>query len=246
MKACAEELGYRLEEHAVDNPDLRTERLRKILLARGVRGLIISPMLPVPEIMELDFSDFAVIALRLGAVEPSVNRVAPDYFSIASNALDKLWDSGHRKIAFFSQAKVDEMVRHRSLAAYLAKRYVSKKHFLEPKLMEDWSFEDFKAWFVKHKPDAIIASVHLDYMIIRDWLRSLNVPIPESLSVINLDCHADTSEAGFIHDHELEARYAIKLLVSKVESADFGIPRAPIRLSVPGIWRNGDMFAPRS
>ncbi len=245
MQAHAHQLGYRLEEFALGDPGIGPARLQQILLSRGIRGIILAPMpLEVKE-MDFDLRDFAAVALRLYLQRPLLDRVSPDYFSVMMSALQKLEESGHRRIGFLSSTGVDERVRHRSLGAYLVNRQQASRRYLKPLVLENWSEHAFLDWVRKGNPDALITSIYPQYVKARQSLQGNGWSLPRDMSVINLDCHRDTNEAGMVHHLKLEAVSAINFLTKKVESADFGVPAQSCRLSIPGCWRDGETFALR-
>ncbi|MDA3875052.1 MAG: LacI family DNA-binding transcriptional regulator [Kiritimatiellae bacterium] len=246
MREQAEALGYHLEEFALETPDLTPERLRQILLSRGIRGIVVPPMPIEVKAVEFDFSDFAAVALRLHLPRPAIDRVVPDYFFAMVTALDKLVETGHRRIGFITDMRIDERVRHRSLGAYLAARQFKPKQYLAPKIVDRWEPEAFHAWLRRVKPDAILTPIHSDWLWVGQTLAEGGWEVPRQLSLASLDCHTDTPEAGIAYNLELEASSAIKLLARKVECAEFGIPKESSRLTISGKWRDGELFAPRT
>lgn len=246
MEEHAGRLGYGLAEFALEEPSLGPGQLRRILLARGVRGIVLAPLPLELEVLDFDFSDFGVIALRLALRSPALDRVAPDYYSAMADAVEKLRQTGHKKLAFLSDRLVDEKVRHRSLGAWLSARQFAPAEILPPLLLERWTQKDFAAWLRRFRPDAIVTPVYSDYVRVKSWLEKARWKVPDRLSLVSLDCHVESGEAGIVHNLELEAVSAINFLTRKVESADFGVPESACRLTIPGRWRDGELFAVRT
>ncbi|WFB34973.1 LacI family DNA-binding transcriptional regulator [Kiritimatiellota bacterium B12222] len=245
METHAHRLGYRLEEFTLADAKVGPERLKQILLSRGIRGILLAPMPFETQEIDFDFREFAAVALRLYLQRPLLDRVTPDYFSVMNTALEKLKSTGHGRIGFLCNTEVDERVRHRSLGAYLVNRQSAPTHFRKPLMYEEWSDGDFIAWVRKGKLDAIVTSIYPQYLRAQQCLEKNGWTLPRDLSLISLDCHAQTHEAGMVHNLEQEAISAINFLARKVESADFGVPEQSCRLSIPGQWREGELFAPR-
>lgn len=242
----AHRLGYGLQEFALHEAGRGPGRLKRMLHARGIRGLLLAPMPVSTETVDFDFTGFAAVALRLQLRDPALGRVAPDYFLAMSAALEKLWSTGHRRAAFLSLAEVDERVRHRSLGAYLAVRQSHPRRCLSPVTVDEWSSGDFAEWMHRHRPDAIVTPTHSVYRQVEGWLETGGWSAPHDLSLISLDCHAHTDEAGMVHNLELEAFRAVNMLARKVESAEFGVLPDPCQLAIPARWRDGSGFANRS
>lgn len=245
MREQANNLGYRLEEFPLEDPALSPDRLRRILINRGIRGVIVPPMPIEATSIRFDFDDFASVALRYGLAHPAFDRVMPDYFSAMGAALEKFLATGHRRIAFVTDTIVDERVYHRSLGAFLMARQSHPKCCLPPKIVEKWHGPDFSAWVATSHPDAIIAPTYKDWKWIKQQLEADGWKMPRDLSLANLGCLTDSKEAGIAHNVELEASTVIKLLARKVECAELGVPPQALRISVPGYWKDGALFAPR-
>jgi LacI family transcriptional regulator len=246
LVARANRLGYGLQEFALDEPGVRPERLRRILRARGIHGLLLAPMPLERETVEFDFTDFAAVALRLRLRTPALDRVSPDYFLAMFEALERLRAAGHCRVAFLSDLRVDERVRHRSLAAYLAARHADPARLLPPWIVERWEKRAFGKWVRHSRPDAIITPVESDYSRVAAWLQEAGWSLPQHVSLLTLDAHRETRSAGIVHNLDLEAASALNLLARKVEGAEFGIPEFPCRTAIPGLWRRGEFFAPRN
>lgn len=246
MQDQATDLGYRLEEFPLEDPDLSPDRLRRILINRGIRGVIVPPMPIEAKSIQFDFDDFASVALRYGLSHPAFDRVMPDYFSAMATAVDKLLATGHRRIAFITDTIVDERVYHRSLGAFFMARQSKSRWCLPPKIVETWNASDFLAWVKNSRPDAILAPTYKDWRWIKQQLEVDGWKIPRDLSLASLGCLTDSKEAGIAHNLELEASTVIKLLARKVECAEFGVPTEALRISVPGYWKDGELFAPRT
>ncbi|MEX2606108.1 MAG: LacI family DNA-binding transcriptional regulator [Kiritimatiellia bacterium] len=241
----ANRMGYRLEEFSLEGQGGRPGRLEEILVARGVRGVMLAPMPMETDRIAFEFRSFAAVAMRIRLHSPELDRVVPNYFSAMETALEKLEATGHTRIGFLSDLDVDERVRHRSLGAYEANHFQHPDLLAPPLIVPRWRKTVFLRWVRTHRPDAIVTSVYDHHALTTCWLREAGRKIPEDLSVISLDCHADTAEAGIQHNLDLEAEHLIKLLSRKVEIAEFGVPAYACQVDIPGVWRDGPDFAPR-
>ncbi len=238
-------MGYHLEEFALESAGRRPGRLEQILLARGIRGVLLAPMPLETDRIAFEFRSFAAVAMRIRLHSPKLDRVVPHYFSAMETTLLKLRETGHSRIAFLSDLNVDERVRHRALGAYEADRFQHPDQLLPPLIFTRWSKADFIRWLRNTQPDAIVVSVYDHHSYVTKWLKGEGWNIPGDVSVISLDCHSDTTEAGIQHNLDLEAEHLIKLLSRKVEIAEFGAPAYACQVDIPGEWRDGPDFASR-
>lgn len=245
MNTHAESLGYGLEEFWLNDPNLPPSRLRQILLNRGIRGILLCPLPGKMHEIAFDFSDFAVVALRYTLRKPALDHVSIDYCSAMNLAIDRLWETGHRRIAFATVDETDERVNHLSLGAFLAQRHFHPTRFLTP-VVGQWTGESFLPLINEKKLDAIITSGHLLHRKLEHLLKNTKKELPRDLSMVCLDCHLNEDTAGIFQNLEGEAHAAIDLLTHRIERAQFGLPNRPRAILVEGTWRDGPCFAPRA
>lgn len=245
IAARAEGLGYGLEEFWINEPGISSERLRQILLHRGIRGLILCPLPGKRHELTFDFADFAVVALRYTLRTPALDHVSIDYCAAMNLALERLWHSGHRRIAFATTEEIDERVNHLSLGAYLARRHLSPRYFLSPPVVPQWDKATFFRRVMARNPDAVLAPGHRLYCLFEKWLGEEGWKLPEDLSLATLDSRLYEEESGVFQNLEGEARAAVDLVTSRVERAQFGLPLEPQAILVEGFWRDGPLFRSR-
>jgi len=245
MERSAEGLGYRLEEFWLREPGMTASRLKKILLARGIRGIIVCPLPGDAQEIDFDFSDFSAVALGFTLKRPQLDHVAIDYSSIMGMAIQRLAKSGHRRIGFATTDNIDERVDHLSLGRFLAEKHRIPRYFRSPLLSEQWDKKSLLRWMEKEKADAIITAISSDYLLFRKWLEEAGYRIPRDLSLVNVDCRVDSQEAGVVQNLEEEARAAVELVTGRVERARFGLPEEPQTILIKGRWREGDSLQDR-
>lgn len=243
MVAHARAMGYELEEFWLNEPGISRERLARILLNRGIRGLILSPLPEGTHNLDFDFSQFAAVALRYTLKTPTLDHVSTDYCSSMNLAIDRLLESGHRRIAFATTAEIDERVSHLSLGAWLSRRHFQPRSFLVPHVAVRWEKLSLLRWLHSRRPpDALIVPIHSLHEKSAVWLAEEGWNLPVDLSLVALDCHLDSLEPGIQQNLEGEARAAIDLVTSRVERAQFGLPPQPQTILLEGRWRNGPSF----
>ncbi len=117
-KARAAELGCGLEEFSLSNKGMTPARLRDILCARGIRGVLAAPLPGNRTVLTLKIEDFAVVGLGMSIVEPAVMRVACDLYQLARTAVHRCADIGYRRIGFAVSMEMSVRLEHRLLAGY--------------------------------------------------------------------------------------------------------------------------------
>lgn len=237
--------GYQVEDFWLNEPGMSPERLREILLYRGIRGIVVAPLPTRQQHVEFDFSEFATVALGLTLHSPLLDRVAVDYFSMMHLATQRLLDLGHRRIGFVTSSLIDSRVNHQSLGAFLAERHVNPRALVAPIAVDGWKADPVKKWVRERKPDAVITSIRSEYTDTQQWLLEDGHRVPGDMSLICLDCLFNSSQSGMVQNLDLEAGSAVDWVTSRVERAQFGVPAKPQTLLVDGFWRDGNTVAVR-
>jgi DNA-binding LacI/PurR family transcriptional regulator len=235
----ADERGYRLENFWLREPKMTSTRLKDIMLNRGIRGILVCPLPGKEDTLDFDFTEFVPVALGNTLLQPVIDHVAVDYFSLVSIATAQLRATGHRRIGFVSSRHIDLRVKHRSKAAYLALRYEVPRMFMKPLIQNEITESSFREWFRMHSPDAIMAASQSEFHIIEGIARRAHLKIPTDFSLVNLDKLVDSSESGVVQNLDEESRAAIELLTTRVERAHFGLPASPQTVLVAGLWEDG-------
>jgi len=100
-KAAAARLGYRVETFRLFEPGRSAKRLRQILLARGIRGMLIDA--PRYTLLDsgMDLSGFQCVSF-MEADPLHVDVVGPDFFRDVMHIYLELWGKGYRRIGFLT------------------------------------------------------------------------------------------------------------------------------------------------
>ncbi len=86
-RARAEHLGYQLDEFFLRAPGMTSSRLRSILRARGIRGVLFAPDTapPLPRV-SFNVAGFAAVLLGSSLLNRGLARVQFDHFESSSNS----------------------------------------------------------------------------------------------------------------------------------------------------------------
>lgn len=242
MKNCAWKRGYIFEEFWLGEPGMTPDRLRQILLTRGIRGIVVCPLPGGKQELAFDFSSFASVALGYTLRSPALDHVAYDYCSVLKEAARRLVESGFSRIGFLTTNHTSNRVAHLSLGAFWAERHLVPRRFLPP-LVTPGTPETTRAevleWVRLKRPDVIITPTQTECASLRLALEKTSIPVPGCVSVVCLDCHSNTQDSGMVRDTDAEARAVIDLLTSRVERGQEGIPVSPQTILIGGHWRDG-------
>jgi DNA-binding LacI/PurR family transcriptional regulator len=114
----AAELGYRVEEIAFARLPSHPARLREILRARGINGILIAPLPGSLRTLDLDITDLVAVGLGMSVSEPVIRRVTADLFQVGRLAAQRCADLGYRRIGFAASAAMSSRLDDRMFAGY--------------------------------------------------------------------------------------------------------------------------------
>jgi LacI family transcriptional regulator len=241
--SSAEHHGYRLEEF-VCNESMQPSRVEKILLARGINGILLPPL----GRLSFDWGNFnwpSFSTVMLSKIEsPPCHLVSPDQMWNTMLAYDKIREKGYKRVGF-----VGAPWRPMSFAPgflWAQQLDVPEATRIPPLFLpteEPRSHQKlFADWMKKHKPDAILTErSHLPEILTKAGYR---VPDDVGLATLTvLDCPID---AGIYQNPEEVGRVAVLVLISLISDHDLGIPRIPRQILVKGKWVDGASLPPKN
>ena len=244
-KRRAEELGFKVDTVGAKAAGLPRARLRKVLDARGVRGVMFLPMAK-PDLADVDLGGLAGLYADYMTEEPALHAICPDHYRAIFLTLKQLSNLGYRRAAFVLQDMHDVRLLYRWEAGYDAFR----KHatggasamrclpayivpYVSSKVMDE---ARFVAWFKKTDCDVVIT--HMPQ--IKALMEKAGARVPEThgfccLNVIN----CDFASAGLDLRPELLGERGAELLIAQVLRNEGGVPSRPLTTTMPVDWVDG-------
>jgi LacI family transcriptional regulator len=236
--ARAAELGYALEVMNLDEPHLSPRRLEKILLSRGVEGVILLPIIPIDLSERLNWSKFSVVATSHSILKPQFNTVIPNQLSNMIRMCEALAAAGRERIGLITELVHDLRVNHRFTLGYLAHTMFGSAPLIPPLLVEELPVpeEIVLKWINENKPQVIVTDSILA-------MNALKLSLPQHIQQpIEWVCTALGSESGAGQDDRWGisenppeiGRAAIDFLAHEIQSGERGIPKSPRCLEIEG------------
>ena len=102
----------------------------------------------------------------------------------------------------------------------------------------------FAAWLNRERPDAVIGlSSHLV-----NWVKAAGYRVPEDVGIVHLAVEDDVRDwAGIYANKRDVGRLAADMLISLIQSREFGIPKITSTRFVRGFWQHGcTLIVPKS
>lgn len=233
--------GYEVEEFWLGKDGLTPKKLGKILHARGIEAVIVSPQSTRLLCAELDYSPFASVAFGYAMREPALHMCAGNMTLGIQTAAEQLTARGYRRIG----VAVTSWIVNRSQFGYSGGLF----HFQQslsaqarvPLLLlphNDLSrgFAPFSAWMEEHQPDALISfDTHVP-----GWLEKMGIRFPDQIGFVVHDWTPQMKDyAGIYQRRDHLAASAVDLIVTQLSQHEYGVPAVPRQIMIPPQWIDG-------
>lgn len=243
--ACrrAESLGYGFTlMHVAPGPNLR-RNLQRILLSRGVEGVLVLPLQEATDLRALfNWNDFSVIAATSSVTAPPIHRVMPNHYANTLTLFRQLAGFGYRRIGLTMSAVQDNRVNHVFTAAATWHNLHESHVQIPPLIFESANARDLRTWFNRYKLDAIVTN---EASAVTGFARTLGLPIPGPIGFASTSIEPSSDLTGIDELPQEIGATAIDLLASKLQRRERGLPATPTATLVDGRWHNGKSCSAR-
>ncbi|MDP0500105.1 MAG: LacI family DNA-binding transcriptional regulator [Verrucomicrobiota bacterium JB022] len=250
--ACkrAKTYGYYVEEYWLEQPRMKPQRLSDILWNRGIKGVIIPPVLRVltgtnrDVRMELDWARFCAVTIGDPLTSPELNRVVHDHYASMLTAMNRLMELGYRRIGLCLHEHMDLTVNQRWQAGYRVFRTNHPIERFEPLIRSKLSAEAVRDWIAHNRIDAILSAGHN----MPEFFRQTGIEIGRDVAYADLDLYPDAPQhrnvSGIVQNSEMLGMAAVDMTVSALQRNQTGVPKVPFVTQVRGTWIDGKTTPP--
>jgi DNA-binding LacI/PurR family transcriptional regulator len=235
----AAKYGYHLERFWLNEPGMSQEKASKVLVSRGVRGLLLSPSENTHARFNMDWDSFSVVKFGYSIIEPQAHLVTSAHYSAVATIIKKFAAKGFNRIGYVSAPIFEERVDNNFMAAFLTARYHLPESQAIPILFhENLSKPVFMDWFKKYRPQAIVTWNDG----VPGWLREAGCRLPDDVSVAipNLPATATSEDnrglCGVVDASLAIGSTAVDLLSTMLLHGERGIPANPLKMLIEGTW----------
>ncbi len=236
-------LGYAVDVFNVRPRALSTRRLTTMLKSRGIRGILIPPLVTVEDCAALlDWSQFAIVAATYSAQNLIVNRVVPHHQANILAALAHLKQLRFRRVGLVLTS--DLLLRANSAyQAVLALNQQLGEFAPIPALGVDAAEPERSAglihpWLESHRPD-ILVTVENAIPLLK---KLLGARFASKTQVCLLD-HSGVGPFAGIHQEPLiVGETAIDVLAGMLQRGEFGPQPHPRITMIEGTWVAGEVL----
>lgn len=233
--------GYEVEEFWLGRDGLTPKKLGKVLHARGIEAVIVSPQSNRLLCAEVDYTPFAAVTFGYAMREPALHMCAGNMTLGIQTAAEELSALGYRRIG----VAVTQWIVNRSQFGYSGGFFHFQQSLpdadripmlLLPHNHIERGFAAFAKWMKENEPDVLISfDTHVP-----DWLQKLGLRIPEDIGFVVHDwTPAMTGWAGIYQRRDHLAASAVDLIVTQLSQHERGVPTVPRQIMIPPLWVPG-------
>ncbi|AHF94645.1 hypothetical protein OPIT5_22630 [Opitutaceae bacterium TAV5] len=238
-------LGFGLESFYPAEDGIGMARLSGILAARGIHGVIISPLLHHTEFgMTLRWEHFSTVIIGRGQIGPALHRVAPDHWQGMTCAMRELRRSGYSRIGLCVGGGSFRRQDHLWEGSFLIHHPLGIREAAPLILAEpDITVERFAAWARERHPEVVLfQGVEPERL-----LAALPLRVSSRPAWASLDTPPDAAArgiAGIDQHYEVTGTNAVDLVAAHILHNERGLPGSPKLVLCEGTWLPGKS-APR-
>lgn len=241
----AEQLGYRTEEFWLGEAGMTAAKLSRILVHRGIAGIVIAPMPGGAKPPRLKWEDFAGVALGYSMRVPAVHRVVNHQLHTGLEAIRQLQSLGYQRIGLCVSRDQNDRVDNAWLhALFFHHSCVAGSRRVAPHVPAELTRDGILDWVEQERPDCLL--VH--DKSVRGYLEDAGYRVPGDLGVVMLDHNAanEPDFAGMNQRHGQIGAACADILVAQIHRNEKGLPAAPLTVMVDGVWVPGKTVRPKT
>lgn len=229
------DLGYRVDIFHLGERGMTPSRMSKLLVARGIRGLLLGGSSTPGATLDLDWEKFIAIAFDYSLTSPTVHRMTSNYYLEMASVLRRLEAEGCTRIGLNANSSDDAKVLGLWHAAYLLFQEQQPAARRIPINTSSDGRQGIAAWAKKHRPDAIISAGCCDFP--QDYRAATGKPAPEEIRYVNMNIsYADSQSRGIDKLTSLVGGLACEHLIARLQRNEIGLPLHPEISAVEGKW----------
>ncbi len=234
----ANELGYRLEEFWLGEPEMNDVRAAQILRARNIRGLLWCAQPSTGVRLDFNWSRFSSVTFGYSLVQPALHTVAGHTFHAMVTTIEQVRRLGYSRLGLAIALASDERIFNIWSGAFLTQQqYWPRNERISLYTPTQFNQERFLKWVRRYEPDVVIAQ---DEGLI-EVLEQAGIRVPKDIGFAtpSLISHP-RNPSGIDENPRLMGVAAVDMLSSMLQRNETGVPESPYYLLVKGRWCPGN------
>lgn len=230
--------GFQLHEFHVYREKTTPKALQRILVARGLKGLIVEAHHPDDAFArEFDFSSFSCACPSVDRASQALPSAGSNHYQSTLLALEQVWKRGYRKPGLMIYTNDYLQNWHWREGAYHFFRYQNQLDLLPPLILSEWSDKEVSQWLKKYRPDVLLAP----FSHTPDLLKRLGISVPDDLPFVALQLlnPERSAIAGIDERVDVQLGALVDLVIDQINRNVYGRQEDPTRIFISGKWVNG-------
>jgi DNA-binding LacI/PurR family transcriptional regulator len=231
--------GYRAQEYWLHRDQMSNERFSEMLHARGIQGMLISPLAEGDPPPVLKWEYFASVCLSVPLPSLAVTTVCNDHYFSSLQIVRECYRRGYRRPGLVLRHEHQLRFQGRWEAGFLVGgEMLPALERVNPLYVGDWQdVARIMAWLKREKPDVIITPSAAS---LSETLDRAGWKIPDDIGLAVLACaEIGDRHSGVYQNGNMIGALAVDTLISMVERNERGLPAQATTLMVEGQWNEG-------
>jgi LacI family transcriptional regulator len=231
----AEQMGFGLEEFWTADPGMTDRRLQEIIRARGIVGVVLSPVVNYETEIELgwDWAHFAAAVIGNATWKPELHHAGHHHYLGMRMALLELARLGCTRPAALIEAATHERSKHAYWAAFVGQYPEPTRALSLIRIVEPNEAKSYAPWLEATAADALIVTFpeQVQDLGLEGICRKRGIPV-----VTLLWDESQPNIGGIDQGFDYIAGYAVELVALQINNNEFGVPERPRMMLLPGRW----------
>lgn len=229
--------GYRLTSFPFANDKRRVSQLNRIFASRGIRGVIVSPLPPGLDSIDLKWENLAAVALGRQLRQPLIDRVDINYANHCRICYLELRNLGCRRIALSMPRVYDRILNYSVRSTYLGQASLDDPVSTIPILDANFpahreiDVDEAVSWIEKNRADGVIC-LDIETPVFRKAINSLK----RKVELANLRISNCKTEQGMLPSAKAVGETAAQQLFGDLTFGRYGPPKYPKLIQIAGRW----------
>ena len=236
--------GYRAQEFWLHRDGMSNARFSEMLYARGIQGLLMSPLAEGDPTPALRWEYFAAVCLSVPLPALTITTVCNDHYFSSLQIVRECHRRGYRRPGLVLRRAHQMRFQGRWEAGLAVGGEMLPDLNAAPTLyVDDWeNVELILGWLKRAKPDVIITPAA---DVLTGTLGAAGIRIPEDLGLALLACpqRGDVC-SGVFQNGKMTGALAVDTLISLVERHERGLPEQATTVMLEGQWNEGTTLRP--
>ncbi len=238
LKDKVQRKGFRLDEFHIHRDTISPLALRRILMARGIKGLIVGAHKPSePFLKEFNFSGFSCSCPQVDQTSGGIPSAGSNQFYNTLLALEKTMINGYHRPGMIFLSFNHEQNWHWMEGAYYFFIKRNQLKLIPPLFLSEWSGQVAVDWIEKHHPDVLLSSPSHTQELLHQ--AGLSVPDDIAYVALNLQDPDNTLIAGIDDRKSVRIEAMVDLVIDQMNRNVCGLQVDPVRIFISGKWVDG-------